>query len=223
MSDGDDHGDRRRWPATPSSDDPLRTRASLLERLKDLDDHASWREFYESYYHLIYSVARRSGLSEQEAEEAVQETLISVARKMPGFTYDPARDSFKGWLLTVTRWRVRDQWQKRRKATLLQGQDSAAGEPRTEEVPDPAGSALEAIWEDEWEKHLLRAALARVKRQVAPQQYEIYYLYVVLGQPVADVKNALGVSAAQIYLAKHRVGACLKKSLKQLRASHNEP
>src|SRR5215472_10696686 len=89
------------------------TRASLLQRLKDLDDQSSWREFYDLYHDLIFSVARRAGLNELEAGEVVQTTLISVARKMPGFTYDPAKDSFKGWLLTVIRWRIRDQLAKR--------------------------------------------------------------------------------------------------------------
>ncbi|HEY5910625.1 MAG TPA: sigma factor, partial [Verrucomicrobiae bacterium] len=78
----------------------LPTRASLLQRLKDLGDESSWNEFYEIYHDLIFSVARRAGLSESDAGEVVQDTLISVARKMPGFTYDPAKDSFKGWLLT---------------------------------------------------------------------------------------------------------------------------
>jgi hypothetical protein len=88
--------------------EPIPTRASLLERLKNADDHSSWTRFYELYYDLIFSVARRAGLSEAEAAEVVQDTLISAARKMPEFTYDPAKDSFKGWLLTVTRWRIKD-------------------------------------------------------------------------------------------------------------------
>src|SRR5215813_1813533 len=94
-------------------DDGIPTRASLLERLKDMSDKASWDAFYEIYHQLIFSVARRAGLTESEAREVVQDTLIAVAKKMPGFTYDPAKDSFKGWLLTVVRWRIRDQFAKR--------------------------------------------------------------------------------------------------------------
>src|SRR5690242_8560875 len=93
--------------------DPIPTRASLLNRLKNPGDDVSWNEFYVTYRELIYSVARRAGLAEQEADEVVQNTLISVAKKMPGFTYDPAKDSFKGWLLTVTRWRIQDQLEQR--------------------------------------------------------------------------------------------------------------
>jgi RNA polymerase sigma factor (sigma-70 family) len=203
-------------------DEHLPTRASLLERLRDLDDHASWTEFYQNCRALIYSVARRAGLTDIEAEEAVQDTLITVAKKMPGFTYNPAKDSFKGWLLTVTRWRVRDKLQQRRRTGPGHG-PAATDEGQTKErtatierVPDPAGLPLAAIWDEEWEKHLLQAALARVRRQVPPQQYEIYHLYVVLGKPVSEVKPTLAVSATQVYLAKHRVGACVRRELKRL-------
>jgi RNA polymerase sigma-70 factor (ECF subfamily) len=96
-------------------DEVIPTRASLLDRLKDLGDASSWDEFHRTYRELIFSVARRAGLNETEADEVVQDTLIFVAKKMPGFTYDPAKDSFKGWLLTLTRWWILDQFEKRKR------------------------------------------------------------------------------------------------------------
>lgn len=224
-------------------DEPIPTRASLLQRLKNPDDRETWDEFHRTYRGLIHGVARRAGLNETEADEVVQDTLIAVARKMPGFSYDPAKDSFKGWLLQVTRWRIADQFRKRpvvgsepsstaftdtRAATVpaarpdLAGHVSRGGEgdaTRTatiERIPDPAGSTLTAIWDEEWEKHLLNTALVRIKRQVNPAHYEIYYLRVILGKPVAEVKRALGVNVGQIYLAKHRVGALLKQEMRRL-------
>ena len=203
--------------------DLIPTRASLLERLRDLGDQSSWNEFHQTYRGLIYSVARRAGLNETDADEVVQETVIAVARKMPGFRYDPAVDSFKGWLLTVTRWRILDQLQKRRQVAgqrlskQAHTQDKAPGTSTLERIPDPAGSELDAIWDDEWEKNLLQAALARIKRQVHPQQYEIYHLHVILEQPVREVARALGVHAGQVYLAKHRVGGLLKNEIRKLR------
>jgi RNA polymerase sigma-70 factor (ECF subfamily) len=206
------------------TNESIRTRPSLLERLKDLGDNASWDEFYQTYRKLIYSVARRSGLSEDESEEVVQNTVISVARKMPGFTYDPARDSFKGWLLTVTRWRMRDQLQRRRdigkqnrRAASDLADESGTQTGTIERIPDPTGSPLEAIWDEEWEKNLVQVALARIKRQVHPRHYEIYYLQVILGQPVPEVARALRVSRAQIYVAKHRVGNLIRKEVTKLR------
>ena len=203
------------------ADEQIPTRASLLERLKDLGDQASWEQFHRTYRELIYSVARRAGLNEIEANEVVQETLISVARKMPEFKYDPAVDSFKGWLLKVTRWRILDQLERRKRSqSLCTSAATVEGEgTRTatiERVPDPAGFDPATIWDEEWEKNLLNAALARIKRQVRPEQYEIYHLHVILERPVREVRRTLGVSAGQVYLAKHRVGALLKKEIRRL-------
>jgi RNA polymerase sigma factor (sigma-70 family) len=207
-------------------DESLPTRPSLLRRLKDAGDDASWNEFYQLYRELIYSVARRAGLNEVESNEVLQDTLIAVARKMPEFRYDPAVDSFKGWLLKVTRWRILDQLERRktREDRGLLTSAPASDETRTgtiERVADPSGSNLDSIWDEEWERNLLQGALARIKRQVAPEQYEIYHLHVVLGKPVREVAHALGVNAGQVYLAKHRVSRLLKKAVEELRREVN--
>jgi RNA polymerase sigma factor (sigma-70 family) len=211
--------------STMTRDELIPTRASLLVRLKDMGDTASWNEFYQTYRELIYSVARRGGLNEMEAEEVVQDTLISVAKKMPGFHYDPAKDSFKGWLLTVTHWRILDQLKKRMPFPCQSLRTSATTrkeESRTatvDRLPGPAGFDFNTIWDEEWLKHRLQSALARIKRQVHPQQYEIYHLHVILEKPVREVARTLGVNVGQVYLARHRVGGLLKKELKRLEQS----
>ena len=83
--------------------DSLPTRHSLLSRLRDLGDDASWRTFFDTYWQLIYNVAHKSGLADADAQDVVQETVIAVARRMPEFRYDPAKGSFKQWLLLITR------------------------------------------------------------------------------------------------------------------------
>ena len=203
-------------------DEFIPTRASLLSRLKDWEDQTSWREFFDTYGRLIYGVARKAGLADAEAQDAVQETLLAAAKKMPGFTYDPAVDSFKGWLLTVTQWKISDQFRKRSRATSPNLLTSAAPRedgPRTatiERVADPAGPDWKAVWDEEWRAHLLHTALARVKRRVKPEHYEMYYLHVLKEQAAREVARTLDVSVAQVYLAKHRVGNLLKRELRQL-------
>src|SRR3954470_23344124 len=91
------------------------TRQSLLIRLKDWDDKESWRDFFDRYWRLIYSVARKSGLTEMEAQEAVQETLITISRNIAGFKYDRKAGSFKSWLLHTTRWKINDQLRRRQR------------------------------------------------------------------------------------------------------------
>ena len=65
----------------PAKHDSIPTRHSLLNRLKDWRDEASWREFFETYWELIYNVARKAGLNDAEAQDVVQETVIAVAKR----------------------------------------------------------------------------------------------------------------------------------------------
>lgn len=194
------------------------TRVSLLQRLKDVDDQRSWQEFFETYRKLIHTVGRKAGLTEAEAEDAVQETVIAVAKKMPGFEYVPGRDSFKGWLLQITRWKVTDQLRKRLPVSKPQpiGTDTGSGTTFLGRIPDPAANALDAIWQAEWEKHLLRTALKQVKQQVAPEHYRVFTLHVVEQLPAAQVAEKIGIAVDQVYLIKHRVGQLVKKEVQAL-------
>ncbi len=61
------------------TDEFLPTRRSLLNRLKDWGDQESWQEFFELYSRLIHSVALKAGLTKAEAQEVLQETVITVS------------------------------------------------------------------------------------------------------------------------------------------------
>src|SRR5262249_31410444 len=82
-------------------DDPIPTRYSLLSRLHDWDDQESWKEFFDTYWRLIYAVAIRSGLTDSEAQDVVQETIISVSKDIDKFKRDRELGSFKGWLRNI--------------------------------------------------------------------------------------------------------------------------
>src|SRR5580765_2080020 len=61
------------------------TRESLLSRLKETSADESWREFFETYWKLIYNNARRAGLSDNEAQDVVQETMVALMVHIRGF------------------------------------------------------------------------------------------------------------------------------------------
>ena len=102
-------------PEDPQYKEFQRTRKSLIERLNDWEDQKSWDDFYRTYWRLIYSVAIKSGLKNEEAFDAVQETVIAIAKQQKEGKYDPKQGSFKAWLMNLTRWRIADQFRKRKK------------------------------------------------------------------------------------------------------------
>jgi RNA polymerase sigma-70 factor (ECF subfamily) len=192
--------------------DLVPTRQSLLSRLKDLDDDVSWRSFFETYWKLIFSAALRSGLRTHEAEDVVQETVLSVSKAMPGFKYDPAVGSFKSWLLTVSRRRISDQFRKRKsQPDLIDDRDDV----NIDELMG-AGDAVDAHWEDTWEKNIMDVAIERVKQHVDAKQFQMFDLVVLRGWPATKVVKTLKVSAGRIYVAKHRVQNAVKKEVERL-------
>jgi len=203
----------------PDHDDTfIPTRRSLLTRLKDWDDQESWKDFFNTYWKLIYGVAVKSGLSESEAQDVVQETVVSVAKKMHEFKYDPAAGSFKSWLLLITRRRITDHLRKQYRQVEVQQTRprETSGTSTIERVADPALPVLDRIWDEEWARNLMDAAIQRVKRQVKAKQWQIFDFYVLKKWPVTKVSKALGVNMAQVYLAKHRVARLIKKELETL-------
>jgi RNA polymerase sigma-70 factor (ECF subfamily) len=195
----------------------LATRRSLVDRLANWDDQRRWQEFFDTYWKLIYSAARKSGLTDAEAQEVVQETIITVAKKIGKLRYDPAIGSFKGWLLQITRWRIVDQFRKRQpgEARRLRSADDRLT-ATIERVPDLNVVDLDALWEKEWQENLFAAAIARVKKKVDPKQFQIFDCYVRKEWPAQKVAEQLRVSMGQVYLARHRVTAVLKKEIKAL-------
>jgi len=94
------------------------TRASLLSRLKNPDDQDSWKTFFCTYWNLIYGYALNAGLTEEEAKEVAQETMIQVSNRIKNFRYDARVGTFKAWLFQLTRWRIADQFEKRMRNTV---------------------------------------------------------------------------------------------------------
>lgn len=194
---------------TAPSEDFIPTRYSLLSRLQDRDDQGSWKEFFDIYWRLIYSTAIKSGLSDAEAQDVVQETVICVAKDIEKFKRDRSLGSFKGWLRNITRWRIADQLRKRAPEASL-ASDSKV------EADIPTDPDVERIWEDEWQSNLMEAAIERIKKNVKEEHYQIFDLNVLRQWPAGKVAQTLGINIAQVYLAKHRILSLIKKEVRML-------
>jgi RNA polymerase sigma-70 factor (ECF subfamily) len=193
------------------------TRASLLKRLRNWKDDESWHEFFNLYWKLIYGVARKAGLREGEAQDVVQETLISVARHMPAFKYDPSLGSFKSWLLTMTRWRIIAQFRKRNRLPDLPSYagDSSSGTDPINNIADPSGQPLDRVWDAEWERNLLTAAIDKVKR-LDPEKFQIFDLYVNKEWAPQKVAERFNISVNQVYQIKSRLTDSIRDEVKRL-------
>ena len=206
---------------TATDSKSLATRSSLLKRLKRWDDHESWSEFYGAYKKLMHGFARKHGLTHQEAEDVVQDTLLSVAKALHTFRYDAARSSFRHWLWRLTRNRAVDHVRRRPREIPLDRAQNTECTPMDalERVIDSEGIQPGQEWRSEWESKVLQAALQKLKRQVKSRHYQVFDLVILKDETPARVAEALGISVAQVYLIRHRV---MRKFNQMAEAIHGE-
>jgi RNA polymerase sigma factor (sigma-70 family) len=199
------------------SESSLATRPSLLARLRDWSQQTAWREFDQDYAPLLRNVARRAGLTDVEADEVVQETLIAVAKKIGEFEHAGNRGSFRAWLYQQARWRIADRFRARSRsgATSL-----ARSEPleAAQTADAQSDQTFERLWDAEWQDYIRLAAIARVKRAAGARQFQLFELHVVQGLTVQAAAKAAGATTAAVFMAKSRIGRLVRKEIERLKA-----
>lgn len=188
------------------------TQATLLERLREAADPLAWDEFFERYWRLIFSHARRRGCSEHTAEEIVQETMLAVFRQRQVFRYDPREGRFRDWLGAV----VRNQVARRRRLADERRQETVAPEQFADAAH--ADAPPDAHWETEFESALLASLLDIVRHEVAPETYQAFELTALHDLPAADAARLTGLTRNAVYLARGR----LLQRLRELGANYAE-
>jgi RNA polymerase sigma-70 factor (ECF subfamily) len=188
---------------------PQNTRPSLLVRIRDAQDNAAWSQFVEIYAPLIYGFARRHGLQDADAADLTQEVLRVVARSARGLEYDPSRGSFRGWLFTVVRNKLRSLLDARHR----QPQGTGDSEQNFFEDQPDRDAQESAFWDQEHERRLFVWAADQVRNEV--NESNAFWRTAIDGQSGKEVAALLGMSVAAVYLAKSRVMARLKELVRQ--------
>jgi RNA polymerase sigma factor (sigma-70 family) len=204
----------------PGEDEFIPTRSSLLSRLKRWDDQEGWRDFFDTYWKFLYCVAVKAGLSDADARDVVQETVVAVAKALREGRFKATQgSSFKAWLQLIVRRRVASHLRKGRLpvAENDDSDDDTSQTPTVERVPAPEAEVVNELWEEEWARNLADAAIERVKRRVTAKQFQMFDLYVLKEWPVRKVAKTLRANVAQVYLAKHRLTALIKLETAKLR------
>jgi len=200
-----------------AKDELIATRTTLLARLKDWGDDSSWQEFFDIYSQLIRNVALKSGLTRAEAEDVVQETMVAAAKHIPSFKYDRKLGSFRHWLLNMSRWRISDQFRRRKKLTTQLLDDLADETGQSSALVDEKTLDIDEFWESEWQKTLIEAAINKVKTSLDAEKYQIFDFLVNKQWSPEKVSKRFGISVNQVYLAKHRITELVKIEVERLK------
>jgi RNA polymerase sigma-70 factor (ECF subfamily) len=172
------------------------TRSSLLRRVRDAADAASWTEFVQLYEPLLLSYVRRRGLSDHDAQDVVQTIFLTLLRKLPGFELDRERGRFRTWLWQVSRNAVIDHVRARQR--LQKAEDA-----RREQWGDDEQES------DDWvtlhRQRTLQFAMERVRDATAPKTWTCFEEHLLKGRTGADVGAEVGLPANSVYVNAARV------------------
>jgi DNA-directed RNA polymerase specialized sigma24 family protein len=109
------------------------TNTYLLVGLKDSANERVWAEFCARYRPVLLSFARRLGLTEDDAQDAAQETLQAFADGYPPGQYARDKGGLRNWLYGIARNQIhllRRRDERQRAATEAEIEPAIGGESR---------------------------------------------------------------------------------------------
>jgi RNA polymerase sigma-70 factor (ECF subfamily) len=195
-------------PAEPMHE----TSVSLLDRLRDSPDAASWQRLVDLYTPLIQGWLRRQGLQDSDADDLAQDVLAVLVRELPGF-HRQRPGAFRSWLRTITVNRLRNFWRARQARPAATG-DSDFGR-LLEQLEDPH-SELSRLWDQEHDQHIMKRAMELIESEFTPSTWQAFRRQVLEGASVDTVAAEMGLSANAVIIAKSRVLSRLREEVRGL-------
>ncbi len=192
------------------SADPGSISSSLLRQLQANRPDA-WRRLVYLYGPLVYRWCRQTGLQAADATDVVQEVFRSVAAGVGRFRRRGPGDSFRGWLWTITRNKVRDHLRARA------GFPGAVGgtdmQQRLAQLPESEPVSGEASQDDQAEAGLVHRAMEAIRGEFEDSTWESFWRMTVGGHTAAEIAGDLGLSKSAVRQAKYRVLRRLRQEL----------
>jgi RNA polymerase sigma-70 factor (ECF subfamily) len=183
------------------------THPSLLVRLANRDDRVAWEEFTRMVTPVLRRIAVSRGLQSLDADELVQEVLVSVMHAIDSFEPSSRRGSFRGWLLTVARNAAINKLSRRpRDQRLRDGSVDLHQLCRKNDIQEVVESAMER----EWQSEMFVIACQTLQPTIQPNTWSAFWKTAVEGKDGESAAKELGMSVGAVYVARSRTLAKLK-------------
>jgi RNA polymerase sigma-70 factor, ECF subfamily len=183
------------------------TSRSLLARLH-ANEPAAWDRLIALYAPLVWHWCRRMSLPQQDVADVFQEVFKAVALHIPTFRKDRPKDTFRGWLRTITKNKVNDHFRARDRQPNAAGGTEA--KVRLAQIPEAEDSELT---ENVMEQQLFQRALALIQSEFAESTWRAFWGVVVDGRSPQEVGAGLGMTSGAVRVAKCRVLHRLRQEL----------
>jgi len=178
------------------------TSASLLHGLKRREPLA-WQRLCQLYGPLVYSWCRTFGVAQSDAADIAQEVFRSIHSHIAEFRRDQPGHSFRGWLWTITRNKIRDHFRNSAGRPVAIGGTDA--QLKLLQLPDEAIDPCGASTHERPANSGLLSGLEVVQAEFEDRTWQAFWRTVVDDQSTAQVAEDLQISVNAVRLAKSRV------------------
>lgn len=189
------------------------TSISLLEILKQGDDHEAWQQMLVIYQPLIQKWLGRFGAPTSELPDLSQSILTVIVSKLPEFQHQGRTGSFRSWVKSITRNCLLEFWRAKKLHPIATGKSSFQEE--INQLADDT-SDLSAIWNQEYDQYVLASLLKQIRGEFKPSTWKAFQLVAIDGMAAKDAAEQLEVSLNSVFIAKSRVLARLRNAGKDL-------
>lgn len=195
-----------------SSQSSEATSSSLLQNVKAHDPEA-WVRLSRLYGPEVYRWARQVGLQDSDAADITQDVFLAVANNMHKFRCDRVGDSFRGWLWTIARNKIRDFHRQRGERPAGEGGTDAYGNLQSvaDSPPDDSAEAKTST-----AIRLSQRALDLIKSEFETQTWQIFYWATFDNRSTAEIAEDLGMTKSAVRQAKYRITKRLRQELEGL-------
>jgi RNA polymerase sigma-70 factor, ECF subfamily len=174
-------------------------------------DPAYWSRLVTTFGPIVYRWCRASGLRNSDAPDVVQEVFAAVARGIADFQREKSQGSFRSWLATITRNKVRDYF--RLQASRQAGEGGSQALAQLQMIPEDLDSTICA---ENATTPLVREVLQQVEAEFERTTWQAFWLTTIDGVKASDVADQLSISTASVYQSKSRVLRRLRLRLAEL-------
>ena len=200
-------------PDEPNTDDSLPTSVSLVQRVQQ-NDAVAWQRLVDVYSPLVYTWCRQHGLSSHDGADILQEVFRAVHRAIGKFRRERPGDSFRGWLWTITRNKVRDHF--RAVAARPNPAGGTDAQLRFAELPEEEPPTDVSAAVGDGNSSPFYGTLQLVRNEFEDRTWKAFWRATVDGHATADIAADLDMSVNAVRLAKSRVLRRLRSELEGL-------
>jgi RNA polymerase sigma-70 factor (ECF subfamily) len=188
------------------------TNESLILRVKDAADAASWSDFLAIYRPVVIRMACGRGLQYADADDLAQQVFLSVAKAIEGWEPDSRKPPFRVWLSRIARNAIVNALTRRKP-------DAPGGSTSVQEVllelPDRNDETSKQLIEES-RRQAMRWAADEIRNEFTEVTWAMFWQTSIQGESVSEVARLQNKTPGAVYMARFRVMQRLKEKMLEI-------